>query len=96
MVVLLLVASAIYFLSGKTSDGIFLFTAIVLVAGISLYQDRRSRVALEKLNDYTQPKCKVIRDGKTEEINSEEVVVGEQFDNGRRYLDSCGRHHSAL
>ena len=34
MVLLLLVTSCIYFISGKTGDGIFLASAIVLVAGI--------------------------------------------------------------
>lgn len=38
MVILLLVTSCIYFISGKVGDGIFLASAIVLVAGISLYQ----------------------------------------------------------
>ena len=77
MVILLLVASVIYFISGKTADGIFLSSAILLVAGISLYQDSRSRNALEKLKDFTQPKCKVIRNGEVVEIKSEEVVVGD-------------------
>jgi Ca2+-transporting ATPase len=36
--------------------------AIVLVAGIFLYQDSRSRNALEKLKNLTQLNCKVIRD----------------------------------
>jgi len=79
MVLLLLVASAIYFISGKTGDAIFLSSAIVLVAAISLYQDSRSRNALEKLKDLTQPNCKVIRDGKTQEIKSEELVVGDSL-----------------
>ena len=39
MLILLLVASSIYFLSGKTGDGIFLSSAIILIAAISLYQD---------------------------------------------------------
>jgi Ca2+-transporting ATPase len=77
MVILLLVASVIYFISGKTADGIFLSSAILLVAGISLYQDSRSRNALEKLKDFAQPKCKVIRNGEVVEIKSEEVVVGD-------------------
>ncbi|HPH18616.1 MAG TPA: cation-translocating P-type ATPase [Haliscomenobacter sp.] len=79
MVLLLLVASAIYFISGKTGDGIFLASAIVLVAAISLYQDSRSRNALEKLKTFTQPNCKVIRDGKVAEIKSEELVVGDSL-----------------
>lgn len=77
MVILLLVASVIYFISGNIGDGIFLASAIVLVATISLYQDSRSRNALEKLKNFTQPTCKVVREGKVVEIKSEELVVGD-------------------
>ena len=79
MVILLLVASTIYFVSGDTGDGIFLACAIVLVATISLYQDSRSRNALEKLKDFTQPVCKVIRNGIVLEIKSRELVVGDSL-----------------
>ena len=75
MVVLLLAASLLYFISGKTGDGIFLGCAIVLVAAISLYQDSRSRNALEKLKNFTEPRAKVVRDGQTIEINTDELVV---------------------
>lgn len=77
MVLLLLVASVIYFISGKTGDGIFLAASIVLVAAISLYQDSRSRNALEKLKNFTQPTCKVIRNKQTIDINSDELVIGD-------------------
>jgi Ca2+-transporting ATPase len=77
MVLLLLVASIIYFISGKTGDGIFLSSAIILVSAISLYQDSRSRNALEKLKNFTQAKCKVIRNNETIEINSEDLVIGD-------------------
>jgi len=79
MVLLLLVASAIYFISGNIGDGIFLACAIVLVATISLYQDSRSRNALQKLKDFTQPMCKVIRNGNVVEIKSEDLVVGDSL-----------------
>ncbi|WP_158847872.1 cation-translocating P-type ATPase [Algibacter sp. L1A34] len=79
MVILLLVTSTIYFITGNFGDGVFLAVAIVLVATISLYQDSRSRNALEKLKIYTQPNCKVIRVGKVIEINSEELVVGDSM-----------------
>jgi Ca2+-transporting ATPase len=79
MVLLLLIASSIYFISGKTGDGIFLTSAIVLVAGISLYQDSRSRNALQKLKDFTQPLCKVVRNGVSIEIKSEELVIGDSL-----------------
>lgn len=79
MVILLLVTSSIYFISGNIHDGIFLAAAIVLVAGISLYQDSRSRNALAKLKDFTQPGCKVIRNGIVVEIKSEELVLGDSM-----------------
>jgi Ca2+-transporting ATPase len=79
MIILLLVTSSIYFVSGKVGDGIFLASAIVLVSLISLYQDSKSRDALDKLKDFTKPNCKVIRNGAAVQIKSEEVVVGDSL-----------------
>jgi Ca2+-transporting ATPase len=79
MIILLLVAALIYFVSGKIGDGVFLSSAIVIVSAISLFQDSRSRNALEKLKNLTQPNCKVIRDGFTAEIKSEDLVVGDSL-----------------
>ncbi|MES2267494.1 MAG: cation-translocating P-type ATPase [Bacteroidota bacterium] len=79
MVVLLLVTSGIYFISGKTGDGIFLAAAVVLVAGISIFQDTRSRNALEQLKDLSQPTCKVIRNGVVVEIKSGAIVMGDSL-----------------
>jgi len=79
MISLLLVASCIYFISGRTGDGIFLMSAIVIVSAISLYQDSRSRNALEKLKDFTHPKSKVIRNGEIVEIDSQDIVVGDSL-----------------
>ncbi len=79
MTILLLVASTIYFVSGKTSDGIFLASAIILIAAISSYQKARSHNALEKLKDFTKPKCKVVRNSKVIEIKTEELVIGDSL-----------------
>ena len=79
MTILLLVASTIYFISGKTSDGIFLASAIILIATISSYQKARSHNALEKLKDFTKPKCKVIRNSEVIEIKTEELVIGDSL-----------------
>ncbi len=79
MMILLLTATSIYFISGDIGDGIFLIVAIVFQISISLYQDSRSKNALEKLKDFAKPHCKVIRNGKIEEIKSEEVVVGDSL-----------------
>jgi Ca2+-transporting ATPase len=79
MILLLLAASLIYFVSGKTGDGIFLASAIIIVSVISLYQDSRSRNALQKLKILSQPNSKVIRDGEIEEIKSEDLVLGDSM-----------------
>jgi P-type Ca2+ transporter type 2C len=79
MVLLLLVASIIYLISGETGDAIFLASAILLVSFISLYQDARSRDALEKLKSYAEPNAKVIRNGEMMEIKSEELVIGDSL-----------------
>lgn len=79
MITLLLVASLIYFISGQIDDGLFLLSAIVIVSVISLYQDAKSRNALEKLKDFTQPTCSVIRNGETVQIKSEDLVIGDSL-----------------
>ena len=77
MLLLLLVAALLYFISGEIGDGIFMTSAIVLVTSISLYQESRSRNALAALNTLTQPTCSVIRDGETIAIRREEIVFGD-------------------
>ena len=79
IIVLLLVSSTIYFITGKTADAVFLLFAILFVSLISLYQDTRSKNALEKLRNYTQPKCKVIRNGEISEVSIEELVLGDSL-----------------
>ena len=79
MVILLFVAATVYFISGEYGDGIFLTTAIFIVSAITLYQDSRSRNALEKLKSYSQPHCKVIRNGIVTEIASDEIVIGDSL-----------------
>ena len=79
MIILLLVASCIYFISGKIGDGIFLVSAIIFQSIISLYQVSRSKNALEKLKNFIQPNCKVIRNGEVIEIPSEELVIGDSL-----------------
>jgi P-type Ca2+ transporter type 2C len=77
MTIMLLVAASIYFISGETGDGIFLVVAIIFITSISLYQDSRSKNALEKLKVFSQPQCKVIREGEIVEILSEDLVMGD-------------------
>ena len=79
MVVILLAAASIYFISGKTGDGVFMAAAILFQISISLFQSKRSKNALEKLKYFSQPNCKVIRNGKVEEIKRADLVVGDSL-----------------
>ena len=79
MFILLVAASTIYFITGNTSDGIFMLSAIVIVSAISLYQDSRSRNALAALKLLTQPHSKVIRNSQTIEISSDDIVMGDMM-----------------
>lgn len=79
MMILLLTASSIYFLTGKIGDGIFLMVAVLFQAFISMYQYARSKNALEKLKQFTQRNAKVIRNSEVLEIPTEELVVGDSM-----------------
>jgi P-type Ca2+ transporter type 2C len=77
MFLLLLLATSIYFITGEYSNGIFMLVAIFLVSAISLFQESKSRNAIEELKKLSQPKSKVIRNGEIIEIPSEEIVLGD-------------------
>lgn len=77
MFLLLITATGIYFITGDYGNGIFMAVAILLVSTISLYQESKSRNAIESLKKLSQPKSKVIRNSKITEIPSEEIVLGD-------------------
>ena len=77
MFLLLFTATSIYFITGDYGDGIFMAFAIVFVMAISVFQESRSRNAIEALKKLTQPKCKVIRNSQLIEIPTEEIVIGD-------------------
>ena len=77
MFLLLVFAASIYFITGDYGDGLFMIGAIIFVSTISLFQETRSRNAMDALKKLSQPKCKVIRNGELIEIFSEEIVVGD-------------------
>ncbi|WP_417940874.1 cation-translocating P-type ATPase [Flavobacterium sp. RS13.1] len=77
MILLLLVAAGIYFVNRQYSDAVFLTVSILLIAAISLYQEKRSQNALAKLQEFTEPLCKVIREGKQQNVKTQDVVVSD-------------------
>ncbi|HNU88496.1 MAG TPA: cation-translocating P-type ATPase [Ferruginibacter sp.] len=79
MFILLVFAALIYFITGNRNDGLFMSAAIVFVSAISVFQNYRSRNAIAALRALTRPMSKVIRNGTTQEINSEDIVTGDMM-----------------
>ena len=77
MFILLVAAAVIYFILGEFSDAWFMSGAIILVSAISIYQDNRSRNALNALKEFTQPHATVIRRNQILYLLTEEIVVGD-------------------
>lgn len=74
MIFLLLGAGIIYLLLGEPKDSIVLFSSIVLVIGITFYQERKTENALQALRDLSSPRALVIRDWDQFRIPGREVV----------------------
>ncbi|MEY3378743.1 MAG: hypothetical protein RLZZ125_320 [Actinomycetota bacterium] len=77
MLLLLLAAGVISFLLVELVDALLLMTTVVIVLGISIFQERRTERALHALHELTAPLALVIRDGKEERISSNQVVRGD-------------------
>lgn len=74
MFLLLIAGGAIYFLLGDTREAVMLLGFVLVVMGITLYQERKTERALEALRDLSSPRALVIRDGEQKRIAGREVV----------------------
>ena len=77
MFILLLAACIIYFIVGQYREGVIMLIAIFIVAGISLFQEYRSKNAVKALKKLSAANATVLRNGKQQKIPTEEVVVGD-------------------
>ncbi len=77
MLLLLLAIALIYIWMGQLGEAYFMLAAILIVSGISFYQDNRSRKALEALEALNTPLSKVIRNGEPQHILTTEIVPGD-------------------
>jgi Ca2+-transporting ATPase len=77
MLLLLVAAGVISFVLAELVDALLLMATVLIVLGISIFQERRTERALHALNELTAPLALVIRDGKEERISSSQVVRGD-------------------
>ncbi|EON76865.1 Cation transport ATPase [Lunatimonas lonarensis] len=73
--IILLVASTVYFVLGETTEGIIMLVAIGLISGISIFQENKSRNAVNALKKLSSPKAQVYRNGRLTTIPTEEIVI---------------------
>lgn len=75
MFILLAIACLLYFFLGEPGEGFLMLAAMGFVSAISIYQEARTGNALKALNQFTEPKVIVIRDGEEMMIERSELVV---------------------
>jgi P-type Ca2+ transporter type 2C len=74
MFLLLISGGAIYLLLGDVREAVMLLGFVIVVIGITLYQERKTERALEALRDLSSPRACVIRSGEQKRIAGREVV----------------------
>jgi Ca2+-transporting ATPase len=77
MLALILSAGTVNFLLGEVIDGFVLLSCVVVVIGVSIYQERKTEGALVALRDLSSPRALVVRDGKLVRIAGRDVVRGD-------------------
>jgi Ca2+-transporting ATPase len=77
MFILLVASGLIYFILGDLSEGMMLLSFVLLVIGITVYQEQKTERALEALRNLASPRALVIRDGEQKRIPGREVVCSD-------------------
>ncbi len=77
LVIILLVAATISFISGNRESTIVILAVIVMNAILGTIQHLKAEKSLESLKKMSSPKAKVIRDGEKREIDSSELLPGD-------------------
>ncbi len=77
MFLLLVAGGLVYLLLGDLQEALMLLGFVLVVMGITFYQERKTERALESLRDLSSPRALVIRDDVDKRIAGREVVPGD-------------------
>ena len=77
MFLLLLAGGALYLTLGDLEEGLMLLGFVLVVMGITLYQERRTEHALGSLRNLSSPRALVIRNRVQKRIPARELVKGD-------------------
>jgi Ca2+-transporting ATPase len=78
MFLLLICAAAIYLALGDLREALALLASVLVMIGITFYQQRKTERALDALRELSSPRAKVLRDGEWRTVAGRDVVVGDR------------------
>lgn len=74
---LLLLAAALYLLLGELRESLSLALMVLVVIGLTLFQEGRTERAIRALRELSSPRARVIRDGQVQTVPGRELVRGD-------------------
>lgn len=74
---ILIGVALVYFMLDKAQEGFLMLGALILVSGISIFQESKSRNAVQALKNLNSPLARVFRNGIKLQIPTEQLVVGD-------------------
>lgn len=77
LIIVLIAAGAITLIIAHYRDAIFIFFAVVANSILGFYQENKAERALAELKTYLKQRTRVIRGGKEQEIDAEEITPGD-------------------
>lgn len=77
LILLLLCSALISLLMGELADAIGIFLAVLIVNLVGFIQEYKSEKSVEALKSLVAHRCHVVRDGKAQQIDAEDLVTGD-------------------
>ena len=84
MFLLLLACGALYLVLGDVQEAAMLLGFVIVIMGITIYQEQKTENTLQALRDLASPRALVIRDGERRRIPGREVAPGDHHCPGGR------------
>ncbi|MGG6460912.1 MAG: magnesium-translocating P-type ATPase [Candidatus Eiseniibacteriota bacterium] len=77
IMIIFIFTSALSFFLGEEEDALIIIVIVAVSGALGFWQEKGATDAVDKLLAIVQPKCEVIRDGKQQEVISENLCVGD-------------------
>src|SRR6478609_7343881 len=77
IIIIFIFTAVLSFFLGEEEDALIIIIIVVISGALGFWLEKRASDAVNKLLAIVEPKCKVIRDGKVQEVISESVIPGD-------------------